>query len=333
MYSKLTIIIPTFNREKRLLNLLNGLYREDRCKEVIIKILDNCSDYDVKKSISDAFDFEQLTNLELIKRPFNIGMAANIASPFLYCNTKWLWIIGDDDEVMPGCISNVLLDIEKYDDYGYIKYEFVNPNKLFLPITESIDIDTIDDYLDYYNSGKHSTGNMIFLSNNLFNMEILKPYLGKAIEWSYTYIGHIIPIIYGLTEGEIKCKFLPFKLVSFHFANPDQTWNRLTVLLGLTTINNIDFKISNKNRNILSCILSKNFTHDEVAKNILLIENRQRRNYFYKSIYNSIFKHHSHFSRINLILFYTNHLFNINIYRIKYNFIQYLKKIKYSERN
>jgi glycosyltransferase involved in cell wall biosynthesis len=323
--SELTIVIPTYNRENRLLNVLNGLLDEPEIGKVRIVILDNCSDYDVHASLHQAFG-ERLLNTEIISHPFNIGMAINIASPFLYCKTKWLWILGDDDEVMPGCLMNILADIVVYSSYGYIKYEFVNPNLKILPIREPMDINNIDQYLDYYLSGKHSTGNMVFLSNNLYNQEILKPYLSYALQLSYTYIGHIIPVIFALCDNAIQCRYLPFQLVKFHMADQSETWDHTTVLLGLSSINDMRFNISDVNRRKLSRVLSQLFTHDGMAINLLEVKSRSRRIYLYDRIYKSLFRYNSFWSRINYLMFYLNHCFNLNLFLLKRNAIQGIKR-------
>jgi len=323
--SELTIVIPTYNRESRLINILGGLFREPEIQDVHIVILDNCSDYDVHASIHKAFG-EQLLNTEIITHPFNVGMAINIASPFLYCKTKWLWILGDDDEVMPDCLKNILSDIVRYPSYGYIKYEFVNPDLRFLPVSEPLDINSIDEYLDFYLSGKHSTGNMVFLSNNLYNLEILKPYLSYALVWSYTYIGHIMPVIFALCDKALKCRYLPFQLVKFHMADQSETWDHTTVLLGLATINDIRLDISDQNREKLSRIISKLFTHDGIAISLLKLKSGNRRLYFYDRIYKSLFKYNSFWSRIDYLKFHLNHYFNLNLFLIKFNIIQGLKR-------
>jgi abequosyltransferase len=323
--SDLTIVIPTYNREKRLLNLLGGLFNEPDIMGVHIVILNNCSGYDVHTSLHQAFG-EKLSNTEIVTHPFNVGMAINIASPFLYCKTKWLWILGDDDEVMPGCLNNILSDIDQYGSYGYIKYEFVNPNLKILPIKEPLDINSIDEYLDYYLSGEHSTGNMVFLSNNLYNMEILKPYLSYALMWSYTYIGHIIPVIFALCDNALKCRYLPFQLVKFHMADQSETWDHTTVLLGLSTINDMRLNISDLNRQKLSRIISQLFTHEGIAINLLELKSGSRRMYFYDRIYKSLFKYNSFWSRINYFKFYLNHCFNLNLFLVKRNAVQGIKR-------
>ena len=327
--SSVTIVIPTYNREKRLINLLAGLFKEAEIENVEIVILDNASSYNVHAALHQVFG-EKLLNTKVITHPFNIGMAINIASPFLYCKTKWLWILGDDDDVMPGCLTNILSDIERYSTYGYIKYEFVNPDIRFLPISEPLDINSIDDYLDFYLSGAHSTGNMIFLSNNLYNLDILKPYLTYALVWSYTYIGHLIPIIFALCDNAIKCKYLPFQLVEFHMAEKSETWNRITGLLGLSSINDMVLNISDENRYKLSRVLSNEFSHSEIAQNLLAIKSRSRRMYFYDRIYKSLLKHNSKLSRLNYFNFYFNHFLNLNLFLLKYNIVQKIKHINES---
>jgi glycosyltransferase involved in cell wall biosynthesis len=200
--NQLTIVIPTYNRKERLLNQLDHLFKQDVSKSIKIIIVDNHSNYDVKYAVRKKYSKIVFSNIEIIVRPFNIGLGAAITMPFLLCKTDWLWVLGDDDEVK-GDLNRVLNDLKLYNDYAYLKYNISNSSP-----QENKDIATIDDFLSYFGSKKHSTGDLVFISNSLFNLSLLKQYLGLAIMWSNTLIGHLIPVIFGLCESKIKCRMI-----------------------------------------------------------------------------------------------------------------------------
>ena len=108
--NQLTIVIPTFNRKERLLNQLDHLLQQDISKGIKIIIIDNHSNYDVKEVVREKYSKIVFSNVEIIVRPFNIGLGAAITMPFLLCKTDWLWILGDDDEVK-GDLNRVIMDL------------------------------------------------------------------------------------------------------------------------------------------------------------------------------------------------------------------------------
>jgi len=103
MNHKITIGIPTYNRENQLRNQLQCKIKQDLTFVEEIIIVDNHSNYDIVNSISEL----NCTKLRLITNPFNIKMATNMEMPFLYCKTEWLWLLSDDDEVLPDSINTI----------------------------------------------------------------------------------------------------------------------------------------------------------------------------------------------------------------------------------
>ena len=88
----LTICIPTYNRPQALNDQLQVLLPQLN-NEVKLIVRDNNSNYDIKKLFPEL----NYDKFEYIRNDFNIGADANIARCMENCNTKWLWILGDDD--------------------------------------------------------------------------------------------------------------------------------------------------------------------------------------------------------------------------------------------
>lgn len=89
----LEIFIITYNRESHLKRTLEQLSTSP-IKDLPITILDNCSDYDVEKLVSE-FKFK---NLKLIRNNRNIGGNANIVKAFTEAKAGYVWVLCDDDE-------------------------------------------------------------------------------------------------------------------------------------------------------------------------------------------------------------------------------------------
>lgn len=117
----LSICIPTYNRASHLENCLSSLIQCGLSKqsEVQICISDNCSTDDTKRIISEAGKFLTIkyrVNLS------NLGSARNFLEVVQMADGHFVWMLGDDDLLMPGAWEKVveLIRVHKLVDYFYI---------------------------------------------------------------------------------------------------------------------------------------------------------------------------------------------------------------------
>lgn len=238
MIQDLSIVITTYNRRNRLITQLNSIFLQAYSKKLEIIILDNCSDYDIQATITDHFP-DKMENITIKVRQYNAGAYWNVASAFTYCTTKWMWLLSDDDETMPNSLENIFCDIEEQPEVLMFKYTIPG-----LPVEEDVRVNDMDGYLDYYLSG-HFTGGMFFMSNNIFNMERLRPNLGYANLYSYTFIPHVIPILKSLSVGLGDIQFSSKSIVNYKAPDKEYGGRYLLALgLGLSTIGDIDLGLS-----------------------------------------------------------------------------------------
>src|SRR5579862_221709 len=103
----LTIAIPTYNRAQFLRQLLDSLLGQVSGESrVEVLISDNASTDDTAKLVE-----EKLRNgaeLRYVSNPSNIGPDANFLQCFESAAGKYVWIIGDDDLLLPGAVCHVL---------------------------------------------------------------------------------------------------------------------------------------------------------------------------------------------------------------------------------
>lgn len=126
---KLTIIVPTYNRSKSL-NALLQLLRDDTLNlinEIAVLVSDNASTDDTSLIIERIQ--QNFPNLICHRQTENIGPDKN----FLFCvnkiNTRWFWIIGDDDLLERGAISKIFnLLIEHEPALLYLKNKPIKSN-------------------------------------------------------------------------------------------------------------------------------------------------------------------------------------------------------------
>lgn len=110
--------IPTFNRARFLHELLTELCPQllDR-QEVELLISDNASTDDTSKIIAE---FQQKgLNFRYLRNETNIGSDANFLQCFDQSRGKYVWLIGDDDIVLPKAVSR-LIPLLKEADYSLV---------------------------------------------------------------------------------------------------------------------------------------------------------------------------------------------------------------------
>jgi hypothetical protein len=301
---------------------LKSIFRQSFYKKVKIIILDNHSDYDIEFSLANNFTKEELSIVEIIKRPFNIGMYANVASAFLYCKTRWMWLLSDDDETCPNSIETVLSDINNAENIAVLKYSINN----FHPEEEKI-ISNIDDYIQYYKSGLHLTGSLIFMSNNIFNMELLNPYLGYCIDYAYVGgIPHVLPVIAGLVCKKLKIKFRSFALVFYIPPDAGSEWNYSTALLRFASFFDIDFNLTKKQFFELRSIIIRSFSHSGFISQLFHIESKWKRKYIYLKVFRNLYMYDKTYPWIFFFLFYFSYYFGMNAWK---RLLTILKKMRH----
>lgn len=118
----LTIAIPTYNRSgflSELLSLLMPQLEGETSVELLIS--DNASTDDtaevVKRFCPENLRFRTLRN------DVNIGADANFLQCFREARGRYLWLVGDDDILVPGCVAKISL-LLRAGDYDLV---FVRP--------------------------------------------------------------------------------------------------------------------------------------------------------------------------------------------------------------
>lgn len=123
---KLSICIPTFNRANHLQNCLSSLVQcgIGNNNEIEICVSDNCSTDSTSVVINQAQNFLRI-NRNINKS--NIGAACNIIEVVKMAKGDFVWIIGDDDLLLPGACERIIDLISKDEKIDYI---YVNANHL-----------------------------------------------------------------------------------------------------------------------------------------------------------------------------------------------------------
>jgi abequosyltransferase len=123
----LTIAIPTYNRADCLNILLSELTGQMVDQQVELLVSNNASP-DHTSEVIDHF-IRQGAKIHLIQNPENIGADANILQCYSMARGEYVWIVGDDDVIVPGGLQQVM-KVLKTRDYDFVfvsTYRFSGP--------------------------------------------------------------------------------------------------------------------------------------------------------------------------------------------------------------
>lgn len=111
---KITVAVPSYNKEKYIRRCLESIVHEKEHLEKIL-LIDNCSSDDTYK-IAEAL----IPSVTCVKNSSNLGMSGNWNRCIDLCDTDWLMIFHADDEMVPGSIKHYIDLIKKYPSIGLI---------------------------------------------------------------------------------------------------------------------------------------------------------------------------------------------------------------------
>jgi len=219
----LSICIPTYNRlallKKNITKILPQITKE--CKLIII---DNHSDYNSVIELKPILDQFPNINCELIINKTNIGGNANILRCFELCETKWLYIIGDDDQLANNGIKRILEDIKKYTNFYTLNYQWF-PEKNWNSYRPIITLGVYD-----FIEKIESISKILFISSNVYNINVLKKFLYIGYQYQMTNAPHLSILLYALAQNKNSKVFLSqFLLVynGYDEVPSDSQWNMI----------------------------------------------------------------------------------------------------------
>lgn len=118
----LTICLPTYNRSYECARQLNFILNEVNGLEEYVDILigDNSNNNDTEKVVNK---FLYKKNIKYIKNRNNLGLVGNLYSLSIKSKSKYIWFIGDDDELEEGILLYVINVLKNNENLGFI---FIN---------------------------------------------------------------------------------------------------------------------------------------------------------------------------------------------------------------
>ncbi len=260
IHNMITVMIPTYNRKDSLLKLL-GCLKAQTCQEFFVVISDNHSNYDVSQALGEYKDFFK-GRLKLVIRNANVGSTVNINGVFELAQTKWGWLMGDDDFPMPDAVERIYKMLD--DDVGALHFSLYDLGEF---IDDHADISSLNEFIDLFwqmSNGKKEIvnlqGDIIFMSNKVYNLDIMRNYLFVQNNYGYTKMPQMISILSLLNKKEAKFRVVNSNLVTISDTS-NQSWRMTNIALGMTTFSHIKYDIDRKQRKKLNLIMMFKYTH------------------------------------------------------------------------
>ena len=115
--TKLSVLIPTFNRRERLKKSLAS-YTQEKIKNIEFVVIDNCSKDNTEALVRSLIAKDD--RIKYYKNPSNLGYNRNLFRGFLEAKADWLCILPDDDSVELGFLSELIEKIDENNDCSII---------------------------------------------------------------------------------------------------------------------------------------------------------------------------------------------------------------------
>lgn len=280
----LTIAIPTYNRRSKLIRLLKSIEVQDCTDFCRILISDNCSNYSVSEMVIEEFPGIFGDSIEVMRRDVNGGGDYNISSLFAHCKTKLFWIVGDDDELLPGSIQTVIEKHKQHPDIPLFKYAM----KAAFAFPEDIRMHNVVDFNTCHKKG-YLLGGIFFISNNIYNVDYLKPYFSDCLYYGYCSMSQIIPMMHCLVDSDydvLLCK----ELIVRAFPADEDRWNYVKVMTSIGTVLDINWGDKHKDIRKFFSIISSYFGIGQFLLDNIRMKDKSYRKHVYWKAMNTVFK-------------------------------------------
>lgn len=211
MKKLLSICIPTYNRAILLDLCLSKLKIEIKGFEncIDIYVSDNCSIDNTVDVVESYINSGLEINFNVHES--NLGTELNFLSLFQKANSKYFWLLSDDDFLLPNSLRNIIAVLNSK-EFGVVYvnqkwYESEVPNINQLPLTT----------IEYYNPIKFVEKInywVTFISGNIINKSILDgkidPYIYNGtmlnyLNWHFSAIFDDLPNIF-ICNAYLACK-------------------------------------------------------------------------------------------------------------------------------
>ncbi len=238
----LTIIIPTYNRCKWIYNSLS--YLLPQCQhfsdEIQLLVIDNCSTDDtcntVNRFLNKGYNFEYVINEK------NLGISGSLRKSLKLANSKFIWILGDDDFLMEGKLPYLIEVIKnnQHVPFFYLNMQVWHPtrdyeeNESMVDEINSIKKDTVFAWQKHNKTNRIATFSRGYF-NAISNLILTKEHTVAAYQLAFDKIDEGVSEYASIETTFPHCCYIAEKLMDVEcveIISPimicagDLTWNK-----------------------------------------------------------------------------------------------------------
>lgn len=317
----LTISIPTYNRVEKLKKNIFLLDRELKfCKDtnIQVKIFDNNS-FNFNFKEESVLLNQEYPYLQFYRNISNVGLSGNILKCLEHVNTEWVWILGDDDFILPNALNKVLAAIKSDPNLVYINFnsDLVKRKNDFSTVGCEEFVRDIDSFY-----------NLLFISSGIYRVNRYMPFLKFGYLYNYTLAPHLSVLISSLNNKSV-CLFSSTEILNRNDVsdNPSERWSDIPLQLSLMCLLELPLNLSNIGFNSFAKNIETHIKNPSYNFKVLLwykeFDNHNLQLlYIYKQLFLRSFLHKKKFT--NWITFF---VFSIFIRMRLLKVIRYLYKI------
>lgn len=228
---KLTIAIPTYNRNDILLANLKRLLPQ-LTPECALLIIDNCSDVPVARTLSETLAAFPRVAHRIERNRANIGGNANVVRCFELCETEWVWVLGDDDQILPTAIDTISRHLDAHSECLFINFavDELRPRTM---LTQG---------LEEFSNQLDPSADIPWVSSSVYKASEMLKYLKFGFQATYSMLPHVAMLLVALAHNRDSglCYFSRERIVDKDWAQYASTvaqqWSLINLALGFPTL-------------------------------------------------------------------------------------------------
>jgi abequosyltransferase len=232
-FMRLTIAIPTFNRNAALERCLERLLPQ-LTPDCHLLIIDNCSDEPVAQTLASLWERFPDVRPEIVRNRVNIGANANIMRCLEKSQTPWTWMVGDDDWVQQDAVSTILQTSEEHPDCVMLNFSVDEERKT------AITTRGLEELMDKASS----SADLPWIANSVYRSDAMLSQLKMGYHYITSMIPHVVTMLCAVGQNG-KCFLSPRQIVNGHdrtiLFEEEASWSHIPLALGVPLVQDLPF--------------------------------------------------------------------------------------------
>lgn len=215
----LTVAIPTYDRNTLLVQGLERLLPQ-LTPDCRLLIVDNASETPVDEAVTSATSRFPDVQFRVVRNRANIGANANVLRCFELCETEWIWVLGDDDHVLPGAVEKILNHLGRLPASLCVNFSY---DERRAHEFQTVGLDELADRLD-------ASANLPWISTHVYRTAPMVANLRFGHHYAYSMLPHVATLLVAIGERGV-CSFSDQRIVDGDIFIASQ-WSLLSLALG-----------------------------------------------------------------------------------------------------